>query len=80
MTDIAVVAGVLLVIGFISGYAVRELISRLRRTKARRRHFERQREEVTRTRKLIAAQPAERLAIGFQISGRGDAPPKEGAP
>jgi hypothetical protein len=66
----AVAAGVLLLIGFICGYAVHELISRLRRTKARRRHFERLAEETAQTRKLIAAQPHDRLGITFQ-SGDG---------
>ena len=79
MTVIAVAAGVLLLIGFICGYALRELISRLRRAKARQQHFEHQREEITRTRKLIAAQPEKRLAIGPQSGDRGDAHPKEGA-
>jgi hypothetical protein len=58
MTVVEVAAGVLLLIGFVCGYGVRELISRRRRAKARRRHFERLVEEVTRTpRKLIAARP-----------------------
>jgi hypothetical protein len=70
MIDVAVVAGVLLLIGFICGYAVREFISRCRRAKARRQYYERMMEELARTqaRKLIAAQPADRMAIGFQSS------------
>jgi NhaP-type Na+/H+ or K+/H+ antiporter len=41
MTAVAVVAGMLLLIGFVCGYGVRALTSRLQRAKARRRHFER---------------------------------------
>ena len=60
MEVIAVAAGVLLLIGFICGYGVRELISRWRRVKAKRRHFERIVHEATQTRSQ------ERLAITFQ--------------
>jgi hypothetical protein len=62
MEVIAVAAGALLLIGFICGYGVRALISRLRQAKARRRHFER----------LLAedAQSQDRLGITFQ-SGDG---------
>jgi hypothetical protein len=79
MEVIAVAAGVLLLIGFISGYAVREFISRLHRAKAGRQYYERMMEELARTqaRKLIAAQPADRRATGFQ-SGDGAQPPREG--
>jgi hypothetical protein len=56
---------------------IRELISRRRRAKARRRHFERLAEEATRTsRKLIAARPEARLAIGFQSGEDPHAPPE----
>jgi hypothetical protein len=51
---------VLLLIGFICGYGVRALISHLRHAKARRRHFERQVEEIAQTRNQ------ERLAITYQ--------------
>jgi hypothetical protein len=77
MEVIAVAAGVLLLIGFICGYAVREFVSRLRRTQVRRRHFERLVEETAQTRKLIAAQPQDRLGISFQ-SGDGARGPPEG--
>jgi hypothetical protein len=60
MEVIEVAAGVLLLIGFICGYAVRELVSRRRRAKAARRHFERMVHEITQTRSQ------ERLAITFQ--------------
>jgi hypothetical protein len=53
MIIVEVAAGVLLLIGFICGYGVREFISRHRGAKARRRHFERLAEEVAQTRKLI---------------------------
>jgi hypothetical protein len=79
MEVIAVAAGVLLLIGFTCGYAVREFISRLRRMKARRRHFERLVEERARTRKLITAQQQARLAIAFQSSDRAQSPPEGGA-
>jgi hypothetical protein len=55
-------AGVLLLMGFICGYAVRELISGWRRLKAERRRFERMVEEVAQTGKQ------ERLAITFEKS------------
>jgi hypothetical protein len=77
MEVIAVAAGVLLLIGFICGYAVREFVSRLRRTKARRRHFERLVGEIAQTHKLIAAQPQDRLGITLQ-SGDGARGPPEG--
>jgi hypothetical protein len=79
MEVIAVAAGVLVLIGFICGYAVREFISRLRRTKARRRHFGRLVEESAKTRKLITAQPEARLAIRFQSGDRAQSPPEGGA-
>jgi hypothetical protein len=60
MEVIGVAAGVLLLIGFIGGYAVRELVSRLRRAKAERQHFERMVHEITQTRNQ------EQLAITFQ--------------
>jgi hypothetical protein len=77
MEFIAVAAGVLLLTGFICGYAVREFVSRLRRRKARRRHFERLVEETAQTRKLIAAKPQDRLGITFR-SGDGARDPPEG--
>jgi hypothetical protein len=77
MEVVAVAAGVLLRIGFICGYAVREFVSRLRRTKARRRHFERLVGETAQTHKLIAAQPQDRRGITFQ-SGDGVRGPPEG--
>jgi hypothetical protein len=76
MEVIAVAAGALLLIGFICGYAVREIVSRLRRTKARERHFRRLVEETAQTRKLIAAQPQDRLRITSQ-SGDGPRGPAE---
>jgi len=82
MEVIAVAAGFLLLIGFICGYGIRELISRHRHAKARRRHldrmldFERMLEEI-RAQRLIAAKPADRLAIQFQ-RGDGAQPPSEG--
>jgi hypothetical protein len=79
MEVIAVAAGVLLLIGFICGYGVRALISHLRRAKAERRRFERLAEEVAKTRKLIAAQPEARVAIGFQGSDGAQTPPEGGA-
>jgi len=70
MTVIAVAAGVLLLIGFICGYALRELISRLRRAKARQQHFEHQREEITRTRRSLPSQRnAWQLATKAAIAG-----------
>lgn len=75
MEVIAVAAGVLLLIGFICGYAVREIVSRLRRTKARRRHFERLVEETAQTRRLIAARPHDRLGITFQSGDGARGPP-----
>jgi hypothetical protein len=60
MEVIEVAAGVLLLIGFVSGYGVRALISHLRHEKARRRHFDRMVEEIARTGKQ------ERLGITFQ--------------
>jgi hypothetical protein len=41
MITVEVATGVLLLIGFVCGYGVREFISRHRRLTARRRHFER---------------------------------------
>ena len=79
MEVIAVAAGVLLLIGFICGYGVRALISYLRRAKARRRHFERLRDEVTPTRKLIGVQREERLAIGVLRGDGAHDPPEVGA-
>lgn len=79
MEVIAAAAGVLLLIGFIFGYGVRELISRHRRVKARRRHFERMTEEIAQTRKLITARPETRLAIGFQGGDGAQASPERGA-
>ena len=79
MEAIAMAAGVLVLIGFICGYAVREFISRLRRTRARRRHFERLVEGRAQTRKLIAARPDDRLAIGFKGGDGTHAPPEGGA-
>jgi hypothetical protein len=70
MEVIAAAAGVLLLIGFICGYGVRALISRRRRMKAERRHFERMAEEVTPTRK------EGRLAITFQKRDSSQAPPE----
>jgi hypothetical protein len=78
MDIIAVVVGGLLLTGFICGYGARELISRRRQAKARRRHFERLAEEVSRTQKLIGARPEARLAIGLQSGDGGHAPPKVG--
>ena len=49
MEVIVVAAGALLLIGFIGGYGARELISRLRRTRAERRRFERMVEEIEQT-------------------------------
>jgi hypothetical protein len=69
--------GVLLLIGFIYGYGVRELISRSRRANAERRHFERPREEITQTPKLIPARPEDRLAICFKSGDRGVPPEGE---
>jgi hypothetical protein len=77
MEVIAVAAGVLLLIGFICGYAVRECVSRLRRRRARRQHFERLAEQTAQTRKLIAATPHDRFAITLQ-SGAGARGPPEG--
>jgi hypothetical protein len=79
ITVVAAAAGVLLRIGFICGYAVRALISRLHRAKARRRRFERVAEEVAKTRKLIAVRPEARLAIGYQSGDGAQAPPEGGA-
>lgn len=79
MEVIAVAAGILLLIGFICGYGVRALISYLRRAKARRRHFERLRDEVTPTRKLIGVQREERLPITFQSGDGAQVPPEGGA-
>jgi hypothetical protein len=79
MIIVEVAVGVLLLIGFICGYGVREFISRRRGANARRRHFERLAEEVAQTRKLITARPEDRLAIGFQSSDEAHAPPEEGA-
>ena len=76
MEVIAVAAGVLLLIGFMCGYGVRALISHLRHTRARRRHFERLVEETAQTRKLISAQSQDRLGITFQ-SGDGARDPPE---
>lgn len=70
MDVIAVASGVLLLIGFISGYGVRALISRSHRAKATRRRFERMVEQVTETRKQ------ERLAITFQRGDSTQAPPE----
>lgn len=75
MEVIGVVAGVPLLIGFICGYGLRELISRRRRAEITRRHFERLAEE--RSRKLITARPEARLATGFQ-RGDGTQPPRYG--
>lgn len=72
MEVIVAAAGVLLLIGFICGYGVRELISRWRRAKANRRHFERMMEEVAQTPK------EDRLAITFQRDDNTLAPPEEG--
>jgi hypothetical protein len=77
MEVIAVAAGALLLIGFMCGYAVRAFVSRLRRTKARRRDFERLVEETAQARKPIAAEPQDRLGITFQ-SGDGPRGPPEG--
>jgi len=79
MEVIAVAAGILLLIGFICGYAVREFVSRRRRAKARRRHFELLRDEVTPTRKLIGVQREERLPITFQSGDGAQVPPEGGA-
>jgi hypothetical protein len=68
MVIVEVAAGVLLLIGFICGYGVREFISRHRRATARRRDFERLTKEVAQTRNLIAARPEDRCAIGFRSS------------
>jgi hypothetical protein len=70
MGVIEVAAGVLLLIGFIFGYGVRELISRWHRVKATRRRFERMADEVTQTRKQ------DRLAITFQSGDSAQAPPE----
>jgi NADH:ubiquinone oxidoreductase subunit 3 (subunit A) len=75
---IAVAAGALLLIGFICGYGVRELISRHRRAEARRRRFECAAEEIAQTRKLITAQPEARLAIGFRSRDGAPTPPDGG--
>ena len=74
MEVLAVAAGVLLLIGFICGYGIRELISRHRHAKARRRHLERMLDvehmlDEIRSQRLIVAKPADRLAVEFK---RGD--------
>jgi hypothetical protein len=70
MEVIAAAAGALLLIGFVSGYSVRALVSRWHRVKAERRRFECMVEEVTQTRKQ------DRLAITFQRGDSTQAPPE----
>jgi hypothetical protein len=70
MEVIVVAAGVLLLIGFICGYGVRELISQWRQAKSKRRRFERMAEQVRQTGKQ------ERLAVTFQRGDGARGPPE----